>query len=395
MQSSRLPPYPNLASATTKGCRRPMIPLLAGGRPNRSVRHGFTWIAGMLTLLAAGGLPAPAEQTPPKVTKQSKPIYPFGMRRSDITGDVMVGFVVDKEGRVTVAHVLKSSHPGFRQAAIDAVENWRFEPAIVNGKPVNARMQVPIYFRIDGRPENSGWAVKRPKAFPADLPAELQWDKPPRVISYSPPVFPRAAVLEKRRGTVSVQFVVGPDGEVLTAKTEGEEHPDMNRAAIAAVQTFKFDPPRKADGTACGAVLNLDFDFFLSTERGDAPYTHETRRVAKLLADTASPLPSLKDLDEIPKAVAQRPPTIPPKLRQSPQPAEAMIEFVINRHGLVQLPRIMKTTDEEFGYAAVQAVADWGFMPPQIDGKPVDVVALIPVAFNPPGSEATTADKSD
>jgi periplasmic protein TonB len=79
---------------------------------------------------------------------QAKPVYPFEMRRSGITGEVLVGFIVDSNGDVREAYAIRSTQREFEQAAIQAVSKWKFRPGRKGGRAVNTRMQVPIVFSI-------------------------------------------------------------------------------------------------------------------------------------------------------------------------------------------------------------------------------------------------------
>jgi periplasmic protein TonB len=90
----------------------------------------------------------------PTPTYQAKPIYPFEMRRSEISGQVVVGFVVDDKGNVTQAVAISSSQREFEVAAVQSVSHWKFKPGRKAGRPVYTRMQVPILFTIAAR-ENS------------------------------------------------------------------------------------------------------------------------------------------------------------------------------------------------------------------------------------------------
>jgi periplasmic protein TonB len=84
----------------------------------------------------------------PSPTYQSKPIYPFEMRRAGITGQVVVGFIVDSTGAVQNAYAVSSTQREFEAAAIQAVSKWKFNPGRTGGRSVNTRMQVPIVFSI-------------------------------------------------------------------------------------------------------------------------------------------------------------------------------------------------------------------------------------------------------
>jgi protein TonB len=54
--------------------------------------------------------------------------------------------VVDARGRVSNVCVEKTSHPAFAKPAVDAVKQWKFDPAMRGGQKVACRMRVPIKF---------------------------------------------------------------------------------------------------------------------------------------------------------------------------------------------------------------------------------------------------------
>lgn len=84
----------------------------------------------------------------PVPTFRARPVYPFEMRRAGVTGEVVVGFIVDSSGNVVQAYVVRSSHREFEQPAVQAVSRWKFRPGRKGGRAVNTRMQVPIIFSI-------------------------------------------------------------------------------------------------------------------------------------------------------------------------------------------------------------------------------------------------------
>jgi len=64
-----------------------------------------------------------------------------------VQGDVIVDALVDERGRVTEAKAI-SGPPILRQAAINTVRQWKYEPARLDGEPVAAHMQVQISFHL-------------------------------------------------------------------------------------------------------------------------------------------------------------------------------------------------------------------------------------------------------
>jgi periplasmic protein TonB len=87
----------------------------------------------------------------PQPRYQAQPQYPFEMRRAGITGEVVVGFIVDSQGKAIEVYAVRSTQREFEAAAIQAVGKWTFRPGRKGGRAVNTRMQVPIVFSLNDR----------------------------------------------------------------------------------------------------------------------------------------------------------------------------------------------------------------------------------------------------
>ena len=74
--------------------------------------------------------------------------YPEQARRLGVQGDVVVQFVVDEEGRVRDAAVVRSPHRLLSESALAAVHRQRFRPGTVDGRPVKVRFMVPVRYRL-------------------------------------------------------------------------------------------------------------------------------------------------------------------------------------------------------------------------------------------------------
>jgi protein TonB len=81
---------------------------------------------------------------------QAAPAYPFELRQKKVEGVVYMLFIVDKDGRVVNPKVEKSDHPAFERPALDAVRQWKFEPAVRGGEKVASKVRIPIRFSISG-----------------------------------------------------------------------------------------------------------------------------------------------------------------------------------------------------------------------------------------------------
>jgi protein TonB len=86
------------------------------------------------------------EELPEVITKVS-PVYPDLAREAGVDGQVLLQALVDKEGKVRDVKVVKSI-PMLDQAAINAVKQWVFKPALSNNKPVAVWVAVPVRFTL-------------------------------------------------------------------------------------------------------------------------------------------------------------------------------------------------------------------------------------------------------
>jgi len=98
--------------------------------------------------------PAAAQQTPVywkmKLLEMKPPVYPPRCLRLGIEGTVRLRVLVGEDGRPQDAAIGTSSgDTGLDQAALDAVRDWRFEPAKRDGVPLRAWCIVPITFSLD------------------------------------------------------------------------------------------------------------------------------------------------------------------------------------------------------------------------------------------------------
>lgn len=91
--------------------------------------------------------PAPPAPPPVSSNRLSPPSYPKHAAEQGIDGRVVLVVDIDAEGRPLDVDVEKSEPAGvFDQAAIDAVRQWQFSPAVEDGRPVPGRVRVPIHF---------------------------------------------------------------------------------------------------------------------------------------------------------------------------------------------------------------------------------------------------------
>jgi protein TonB len=87
---------------------------------------------------------------PPVKIVDAAPVYPPMARIAHVQGVVILEAVLDIHGRVESVSVLRS-FPLLDQAAVDAVRQWRFTPALLNGEAVPVVMTVTVNFTLQDR----------------------------------------------------------------------------------------------------------------------------------------------------------------------------------------------------------------------------------------------------
>ncbi len=117
-----------------------------------------TWVLELRSVALAGGDPAivsaasgnAGQLALPDAGRMPPPRYPRDAMESRTTGKVVLRIAVDAEGRATDVVVTEAYPKGvFEATSIAAARQWRFTPAMKDGKPVAGVIKVPISFDMD------------------------------------------------------------------------------------------------------------------------------------------------------------------------------------------------------------------------------------------------------
>jgi TonB family protein len=113
-----------------------------------------TWLS-LIILAVPAGLcwsqgDEPGEEnydTPPKAVKMTKPHCPQYAFMKGLEGTVVIRFTIDEKGKPQNLKVVDSI-AGLDKAALAVVREWRFTPAMKDGKPIATTATAPVTFRI-------------------------------------------------------------------------------------------------------------------------------------------------------------------------------------------------------------------------------------------------------
>jgi periplasmic protein TonB len=84
----------------------------------------------------------------PEVIYQTEPEFSEEARKAKLSGNVEVYLWVDERGNPTHVRVIRGIGMGLDEKAVEAVRQYKFKPAMANGKPVTVEMYVDVTFQI-------------------------------------------------------------------------------------------------------------------------------------------------------------------------------------------------------------------------------------------------------
>src|SRR5205807_9542454 len=84
-----------------------------------------------------------------KVITKVQPIYPESAKAAGAQGSVLLHVIVSKDGRPLSLQVLNSQiNPDLARAAVEAVSQWRYQPTLLNGEPVEIDSTIQVKFTL-------------------------------------------------------------------------------------------------------------------------------------------------------------------------------------------------------------------------------------------------------
>jgi len=132
---------------------------MTGGVPGGVAGGSMSGVLGGV-IGGMGGAPPPPRphQTGPlrvggnviaaKIVNRVQPIYPPLARQTRISGTVRLHAIIGKDGTIQSLEVM-NGHPLLQQAALDAVRQWRYQPTLLNGEPVDVDTTIDVIFSLN------------------------------------------------------------------------------------------------------------------------------------------------------------------------------------------------------------------------------------------------------
>lgn len=372
--------------------------------------------SGIAPVRVGGNIQAPVK------TRHVTPEYPPLAQSARVQGVVILEAVIDPDGRVEDARVLRSI-PLLDQAAVDAVRQWEFTPTMLNGQRVPVIMTVTVQFTLPAAGAAEPRALASPEAASdrtdaavalarlqevterlrqerertAELVAALGVApvrvggviRPPVKTRHVAPDYPAVASAARVQGVVILEVVIGPDGRVVDS-TVLRSIPLLDQAARDAVLQWEFTPTL-VNGQPVPVIMTVTVQFTLPGERASGAASFGQRPLAfaetvRVTPGAPAALPGLAPVSVggaimAPARTRTVSPVYPADASAARVQGIVILEAVIGPDGRVQAAKVLRSIPL-LDQAALDAVRQWEFTPTLLNGVPVPFIMTVTVQFS-------------
>jgi TonB family protein len=390
--------------------------------PAKSVVLGFEDTAGKPYFMAFSSLPLGAkaagggEMAPPKLVKYVDPVYPEAARKARVEGVVILDATTDIYGRVAAVKILRSI-PLLDQAAVDALRQWVYEPAVVDGQPRQVTFTVTVRFTLDDK--NKGGGVEGgvvggvvggvlggvPKGVEGGVKGGVEGGvkggveggvkggvegqvaegpdkdavraineiKPPKLIKSVDPVYPEKARQAQVEGVVILEAHTDEKGNVASVRIL-RSIPVLDQAAVDAVKQWKYEP-LILEGKARKAIFTVTVRFMLKSGDKEKDLEKFAQGAVKAEGEIAPP-----------KLVRSVDPVYPEEARQARVQGVVILSVKTDAEGHVVDAMVLRSIPQ-LNKAAIDAAKQWVYEPLMLNGKATPVVFTVTVRFQLNGKD--------
>jgi len=206
-------------------------------------------------------------EDPPVVLVGEQPAYPEALLKMKIFGEVILHIEVFEDGSVGAIEVMKSlmqGTGGFDEAAINAVKQWKFQPAKSGGYPVACWIGQLFRFTPPDDMYEPNYESPRP---PTQSEREMKMSytgEAPVLLSGGTPAYPKHLLKTNKSGQVVLDIEVKDDGtigavDVVKSLMTGPD--GFDEIAVNAVKQWKMYPATDSHNRPVACNIRQTFNF--------------------------------------------------------------------------------------------------------------------------------------
>ena len=211
----------------------------------------ITLLSFISTCAAASALAAPiapTERQPLRIIQTEEAVFPWMLSQQGITeGWARIGITVDSEGKLLDALPVAYTRKPFADAAIQALQRWRYQPTLIRGEAVGTQTEVLFNFQAVGVVvtfDTGRYLTRFLEEKAAYRPCTLrELDRVPTPIEAAAPLYSDELADKGVIGLAVVEFYIDESGTVRLPAVVDADFPELGILAVSAVEGWKFEPP--------------------------------------------------------------------------------------------------------------------------------------------------------
>jgi TonB family protein len=304
--------------------------------------------------------PPPKDIKNPRLIHKVEAKYPEAAIKAKVEGKVVIEATTNIAGDVVEAKVLQG-HPLLRQATVEAIKQWKYEPYIVEGEKKPVQFTVMVNFRLPSKSE--------------DKPIALSAQQHPKLVKRVNPQYPPEALKAGVSGKVVIEATTGKEGDVTDAVVI-DGHPLLNPAALDALRQWKYEP-YIIKGVKKPVKFTVVMNFKLHKEEKTG---------------SGEEKPLVVSSEQRPKLVKKVNPEYPEDALKQGIQGKVVIEATTDKEGKVVEAKVMDG-HPLLNQAALKALKQWEYEPYIIDGRKKAVKFTVVMNFHLEDKEKKSEDK--
>ncbi len=303
-----------------------------------------------------------------KLVHQVDPEIPGHAGSSRPLAQFILSIVIDGNGEVQRVEILQGdkAHPPSNSAVPDAVRQWRYEPFLLDGKPVPVR--TTVFLRLP-RAEAVGTTSSHGSPHPeptVDEPIHVGTNvMADRLIHRVDPEIPSGLESDGPLGLIILSIVVGKNGEVQEVTVVRGDKGDsrLNSAAVDAVRQWRYEPY-----VFQGKPIIVRTAVLLRVPKSESAVEEPVRVGGRIMES---------------RLIHRVEPEYPAELKEARPSGQVMLSIVIGKNGEVQHVEVLRGGEGNPGLnsTAASAVSQWRYKPFLLNGIPVPVKTTVVVRF--------------
>ncbi len=84
----------------------------------------------------------------PVTAKAEEPVLPRSLLKPGESAEIVICAAIDEKGKLVNTRTVSATHKELEKVVIKSLEKWEFRPAMLDGKPIKSRVDIPFKFVV-------------------------------------------------------------------------------------------------------------------------------------------------------------------------------------------------------------------------------------------------------